>query len=130
MVEKLIEVKSLLGLPEELEVVDGEITEKMITVVAVSGQTAPCCPLCGTSASRIHSHYTLLIGVFIREEGRKRLQLLLKGSEEDFSFEKEPLHIAVVIHATQFGAISILIIGRVSEVGNSKERTERWENAC
>jgi transposase len=56
MVKKLIEVKALLGLPEELEVVDGKITEQMITVVAVSRQTAPWCPLCGTSASRIHRH--------------------------------------------------------------------------
>ncbi len=30
----------------------------MITLTAVSTQTAPCCPLCGTSASRIHSHYS------------------------------------------------------------------------
>ena len=51
-------VKSFLGLPEELEVTDGDITDKMITVVAVSTQTAPCCPLCGTTASRIHSHYS------------------------------------------------------------------------
>jgi transposase len=58
MVEKLIEVKSLLGLPEELKVVDGDITGKIITVVAVSTQTAPCCPLCGTTSSRIHSHYS------------------------------------------------------------------------
>jgi len=54
MVEKLIEVKSLLGLPEELKVVDGDITGKIITVVAVSTQAAPCCPLCGTTSSRIH----------------------------------------------------------------------------
>src|SRR5215471_6213300 len=56
MGEKLREVKSLLDLPEELEVVDADRTEKMITVVAVSRQTAPCCLLCGTTASRIHSH--------------------------------------------------------------------------
>jgi len=58
VVEMPMNVRSLLGLPEELEVVDGDITEKMITVVAVSTQTAPCCPLCGTTASRIHSHYS------------------------------------------------------------------------
>ena len=56
--EKLIEVKALLGLPEELEVIDGEVTEKVITLPAVSTQIAPCCPLCGTSASRIHSSYS------------------------------------------------------------------------
>lgn len=53
-----IDVKSLLGLPGELEVVDGEVTEQTITIVAVSTQTAPSCPLCGTSASRIHSSYS------------------------------------------------------------------------
>jgi hypothetical protein len=39
-VEKVIEVKALLGLPEELEVIDGEVTEKVITITAVSTQTA------------------------------------------------------------------------------------------
>ncbi len=57
MVEMLIDVKSLLGLPEKVEVVGGDVTDKMITITAVSTQTAPCCPLCGTSASRIHSSY-------------------------------------------------------------------------
>src|SRR2546428_3044446 len=33
----------------------GDVTDKVITLPAVSIQTAPCCPLCGTSASRIHS---------------------------------------------------------------------------
>ena len=58
VVKMLIDVKSLLGLPGELEVVDGEVTEQTITIVAVSTQTAPSCPLCGTSASRIHSSYS------------------------------------------------------------------------
>jgi transposase len=58
VVKMLIDVKSILGLPEEMEVVDGEVTEKTITIVAVSTQMAPCCPLCGTSASRIHSSYS------------------------------------------------------------------------
>jgi transposase len=57
MVDKLIEVKSLLDLPVDLEVVDGDVTEKVITITAVSTQTVSCCPLCGTSASRIHSFY-------------------------------------------------------------------------
>lgn len=56
--EKLIDVKSLLGLPSELEIVDGDVTDKVITIIAASTQTAPCCPLCGTSASRIHSTYS------------------------------------------------------------------------
>jgi len=58
MVVKLIDVKSLLGLPEELEVVDGDVTDKMISITVVSTQTAPCCPLCGTSATRQHSSYS------------------------------------------------------------------------
>jgi transposase len=33
------------------------VADKVITLTAVSTQTAPCCPLCGTSASRIHSQY-------------------------------------------------------------------------
>lgn len=56
--EKLIDVKSLLGLPKELEIVDGDVTGKVITITAFSTQTAPCCPLCGTSASRVHSSYS------------------------------------------------------------------------
>jgi transposase len=78
MVEKLIEVKSLLGLPEELEVVDGKITEKMITVVAVSRQTAPCCPLCGTTASRIHSHYSRQLADVPCAQKRVRLVLQVR----------------------------------------------------
>ena len=50
-------VKSLLDLPEELEVVSSDVTDKVITITAISTQAAPCCPLCGTNASRIHSHY-------------------------------------------------------------------------
>ena len=58
MVGKLIDVKSLLGLPKELEIVDGDMTDKVITILAASTQAAPCCPLCGTRASRIHSSYS------------------------------------------------------------------------
>ena len=58
MVETVINVKMLLGLPEGLEIVDGNVTDKVITITAASIQTAPCCPLCGTSASRIHSFYS------------------------------------------------------------------------
>jgi transposase len=58
MVEKLIDVKSLLGLPEELEIVGGDVTDKVITIIAASTQATPCCPLCGTSATRQHSSYS------------------------------------------------------------------------
>jgi transposase len=58
MVVERMNVKSLFGLPEELEVVSSDVTEKVITITAVSTQIAPCGPLCGTNASRIHSHYS------------------------------------------------------------------------
>ena len=58
MVVERMNVKSFFDLPEELEVVSSDVAEKVITITAVSTQTAPCCPLCGTSASRIHSHYS------------------------------------------------------------------------
>ena len=48
-------MKLFFDFPEELEVVNGDVADKVITLTAVSTQTAPCCPLCGTSASRIHS---------------------------------------------------------------------------
>lgn len=51
-------MKSFFDLPEELEVVSSEVAEKGITLTVVSRQAAPCCPLCGTSACRIHSHYS------------------------------------------------------------------------
>jgi len=57
-VEILIDVKSLLGLPEELELVDGNVTDKIITITAISTQTTSCCPLCGINASRVHSRYS------------------------------------------------------------------------
>lgn len=51
-------LKLVFGLPEELEVGSCDVAEKLITLTVVSTQTAPCCPLCGTHASRIHSHYS------------------------------------------------------------------------
>jgi transposase len=58
MVEMWRNGKSLLDLPEELEVVSSDVTDKVITITAVSTQATPYCPLCGTNASRIHSHYS------------------------------------------------------------------------
>lgn len=78
VVEMSMKVKSLLGLPEELEVVDGEIAEKMITVVAVSTQTAPRCPLCGRTASRIHSHYSRQLADVPCAQKRVRLILQVR----------------------------------------------------
>jgi transposase len=78
VVEMSMNVKSLLGLPEEWEVVDGDVTEKMITVVAVSTQTAPCCPLCGTTSSRIHSHYSRQLADVPCAQRRVRLILRVR----------------------------------------------------
>jgi transposase len=57
MVEALMKIGSILGLPEGLEVVSDAVTDQMITLTVVSTQQKPCCPLCGRSASRVHSHY-------------------------------------------------------------------------
>src|SRR2546430_9605550 len=57
MVEVLMKIEALLGLPEGLEAVSSEVTDQEITLTVVSTQQNPCCPLCGSSASRVHSHY-------------------------------------------------------------------------
>jgi transposase len=53
-----MKVKPVLALPEGLEVTDIEIIDEVLTIMAVSTQVHPCCPLCGTPASRVHSRYT------------------------------------------------------------------------
>ncbi len=58
MVVEGMNVNVLLGFPEELKVISGEVSKKVMTITAVSTQTAPCCPCCGTRASRTHSHYS------------------------------------------------------------------------
>jgi transposase len=57
MVEALMNIEALLGLPEGLEVVRSDVTDQEITLTVVSTQQKPCCPLCGSSASRVHSQY-------------------------------------------------------------------------
>ncbi len=57
MVEALMNIEALLGLPEGLEVVRSDVTDQEITLTVVSTQQNPCCPLCGRSASRVHSQY-------------------------------------------------------------------------
>src|ERR1700676_5772969 len=57
MVEALMKIEALLGLPEGLEVVSGDVTDQEVTLTIVSTQQNPCCPLCGRSDSRVHSHY-------------------------------------------------------------------------
>jgi len=57
MVEGAMKIEALLGLPEGLEVVDGDVANQVITLTIISTQQHPSCPLCGRSASRVHSHY-------------------------------------------------------------------------
>jgi transposase len=52
-----MKIEALLGLPEGLQVVDGDVANQVITLTIISTQQKPCCPLCGKSASRVHSHY-------------------------------------------------------------------------
>src|SRR5262249_9033735 len=49
--------ETLLGLQQGVEVVSGDVVEKVITLTVISTQKNPHCPLCGTSATRVHSKY-------------------------------------------------------------------------
>jgi transposase len=55
--EASMKIEAILGLPEGLEIVSGDVAEKVITLTIISTQQHPCCPLCGSKASRIHSQY-------------------------------------------------------------------------
>ena len=57
MMEALMKIESILGLSEGLEIGSFDVTDQMITLTIVSTQQKPCCPLCGSSASRVHSRY-------------------------------------------------------------------------
>jgi transposase len=52
-----MKLEAVLGLPEALEIVSGDVADQVITLTVISTQLNPRCPLCGRSASRIHSHY-------------------------------------------------------------------------
>src|SRR5262249_32963734 len=52
-----MKIEAVLGLPEGLEVVNGDVADQKITLTVISTQQNPCCPLCGSRASRVHSHY-------------------------------------------------------------------------
>ncbi|GHO47545.1 ISL3 family transposase [Ktedonospora formicarum] len=53
-----MEVKQVAALPERLEVTDIEMVDGVLTIMAVSIQAHPACPLCGEPATRVHSYYT------------------------------------------------------------------------
>jgi transposase len=57
MVEALMKIEAVLGLPEGLEVRSVDVTDEVITLTVISTQQKPCCPLCGSRASRVHSQY-------------------------------------------------------------------------
>ncbi|MDQ2715351.1 MAG: transposase family protein, partial [Chloroflexota bacterium] len=53
-----MDVQPALALPNGIEVRGIKVIDTVLTIRAVSTQTCPCCPLCGTPASRVHSRYT------------------------------------------------------------------------
>jgi len=70
-----MEVKPPLALPNNLEVTGIERRDDVLTIIAVSRQRTPCCPLCGTPAVRMHSRYTRLVADL--PCGGQRVRLLL-----------------------------------------------------
>jgi transposase/predicted transcriptional regulator len=54
----MMEVKPVLALPEGFHFVGLEKCADVLTVILVSTQISPCCPLCGSTARRVHSSYT------------------------------------------------------------------------
>ena len=50
-------IEAILGLPEGLEVRSVDVADEVLTLTVISTQQNPCCPLCGSRASRVHSHY-------------------------------------------------------------------------
>lgn len=53
-----MDVQPVLALPNGLEVIEIEMENEVLTITAISTRMYPCCPLCGTPASRVHSWYT------------------------------------------------------------------------
>jgi zinc-finger of transposase IS204/IS1001/IS1096/IS1165 len=56
-----MEAKRLLSLPEGFEVTTIDVTDGILTIGAVSTQKFACCPLCSSTATRVHSSYTRTI---------------------------------------------------------------------
>lgn len=73
-----MEVKRTLALPEGLEVTGIEMTDEVFTIMAVSTQMQPHCPLCGTPATRVHSRYTQTIADLPCGGQRVRLLVLVR----------------------------------------------------
>lgn len=70
-----MDVLPALALPNRLEVIGMEMMETILTITAVSTQSNPCCPLCGTPASQVHSRYTRRLTDLPCGEQQVRLQV-------------------------------------------------------
>jgi transposase len=57
MVEASVKIEALLGLLEGLEIGSFVVADQVITLTVISTQQHPCCPLCGSRTSRVHSQY-------------------------------------------------------------------------
>lgn len=53
-----MEAKPVLALPEGLELIGLEPMDDLLVITVASTKSAPCCPLCGGAARRVHSRYT------------------------------------------------------------------------
>lgn len=74
-----MEVKLALALPEGLRVTDMTVKDGALTIAAVSMQEHPCCPLCCSPASRVHSHYSRQIADVPCGGLRVRLVVLVRN---------------------------------------------------
>jgi hypothetical protein len=73
-----MEVKPALALSERLEVTTTEMIDDVFTITAVSTQESPCCSLCNTKTSRMHSHYTRWVADLPCGGQPVRLQVLVR----------------------------------------------------
>jgi transposase len=54
----MMDLKPALALPKGFLLVGLEKMDEILTLTVVSTQRFPCCPLCGTASTRVHSSYT------------------------------------------------------------------------
>src|SRR5215471_19510518 len=71
-----MEVKPVLALPEGLELSGLEQVDEVLVITVASTQSAPCCPLCGVAARRVHSRYMRRVAEL--PCGGQQVRLLLK----------------------------------------------------
>ncbi len=73
----MIEVKPALALPDGLELIGLERIDDLLTATVVSTRMSPCCPLCRTKATRVHSRYTRQVANL--PCGGQRIRFLLQA---------------------------------------------------